>query len=266
MAGEQRRSLVAVDVGNSRVKLGIFEPPMAEPLPHAARTASLEVNWTEAELAAFLPHGPADYDWSIASVNRPAAARLVDWLKRAGATRVRELKHTDLPLAVEVARPDRVGLDRLANAVAANRIRQPDEPAIVIDMGSALTVDLVSAGGAFVGGAILPGIAMSARALDEFTDALPRVEVNEPPPALGKSTDEAIRSGLYWGAVGAVRTLVWQLAEGRDPQIFLTGGAGPIFAGMLSVDSERMPQFVPHLTLAGIALATLAAEVRKGSQ
>lgn len=264
MATEKRRPLIAVDVGNSRIKLGEFEPPPVSPLPHPARTVSLNVDWTAGELDTFLPHGPADYDWSIASVNRPAAARLVEWLKRAGASSVRELKHTDLPVAVEVERPDHVGVDRLADVVAANRIRAPGEPAIVIDMGSALTFNLVSSAGAFVGGAILPGVGMSARALNEFTDALPMVELTELPPALGKTTVDSIRSGLFWGTVGAVQTLVAKLTEAGSAEVFLTGGAGPIFAEVLAAESERPPQFVPHLTLAGIAISTLGSAGKEG--
>ena len=94
-------------------------------------------------------------------------------------------------------------------------MRPPGRPAVVIDVGTAITVDLVSAEGAFLGGAILPGIAMSARALHEFTDLLPLVDMSElaaPPPALGDSTEAAMRSGLFWGAVGAVRQLIEQLA------------------------------------------------------
>jgi type III pantothenate kinase len=261
MASSQSMPLVAVDVGNSRVKLGVFEPPFAGPLPHVARSASVGPDWSEADLAALLPVGPGGHAWAIASVNRPGSAKLNDWLARRGATTVRELAHGDMPLPVEVDHPDRVGLDRLANVVAANRLRPAGEPAIVIDMGTALTVSLVSPAGAFAGGAILPGVGTSARALHEFTDLLPLVEVSGSPPAVGKSTADAIRSGLYWGAVGAVRELVAQLsAGGPRPQIFLTGGAGPLFADVLAAHGERAPHFVPHLTLAGIAIAALALE------
>ena len=120
----------------------------------------------------------------------------------------------DLPLVVKLPRPDMVGVDRLLDGLAANRLRTPGHPAVVVDVGSAITVDLIDAGGAFLGGAILPGIAMSARALHEFTDLLPQIdmaELAEPPPALGTATVAAMRSGLFWGAVGAVRQLVEQL-------------------------------------------------------
>ena len=96
------------------------------------------------------------------------------------------------------------GIDRLVDAVAANRLRKSHRPAAIVDVGTAITVDLVAADGAFLGGSILPGIALSARALHEFTDLLPLVDVGElvePPPALGTDTEAAMRSGLFWGAM-----------------------------------------------------------------
>ncbi len=256
--------LMAVDVGNSRIKFGQFAHPLGEPLPEPARFARLPLDWSDADLEEFLPHDPAAHAWAIASVNRPAAKRLFEWLAANKVERVQQLAHTDLPLAIDLPRPERVGLDRLANAVAANRLRAPDRAAIVIDMGSAIKVDFVSATGAFAGGAILPGISMAARALHERTDLLPLVEVRQPPAPLGTSTQSAIESGLYWGAVGAVRELVSRLADERATvEIFLTGGAASTFAAHLARE-DRGERFVPHLTLAGIALATLGQASAKG--
>jgi type III pantothenate kinase len=134
-------------------------------------------------------------------------------------------------------------------------LRRSDTPAIVIGMGTAVVVDLISAGGAFVGGAILPGVGTSSRALHEFTDLLPLVELADPPQAAGKSSIEAIRSGLYFGTLGAVRELVRQLAAETNPDVFLTDGSAPLFAPALA---EQTAQYVPNLTLAGIALAWAA--------
>jgi type III pantothenate kinase len=130
----------------------------------------------------------------------------------------------------------------------------------VVDVGSAITVDLVSANGAFLGGAIAPGIGMSARALHAFTDLLPLVETLElaaPPPALGVSTLTAMRSGLFWGAVGTIRELTARLCAALDQtaEVFLTGGAGPAVAELLG----REVRHIPHLTLAGIALSVDAS-------
>ena len=96
---------------------------------------------------------------------------------------------------------------------------------------------------------------MSARALHDYTDLLPQIEMcelSEPPEPLGKATEPAMRSGLYWGAVGAVRELTSRMMvdPSVEPEIFVTGGAGPVVAKLLSQSAHH----VPHLTLAGIAL------------
>jgi type III pantothenate kinase len=170
------------------------------------------------------------------------------------ADTVQELIHSDFPIAIRTLAPERVGLDRLAAALAANRLRQPAALAIVIDAGSAITVDLVSADGAFEGGVILPGFRMAAEAL-YGADLLPLalLEPNEqPPPALGRDTHSAIRSGLFWGAVGAVRELVSRISAelATPPEVFVTGGD-------LRQLAHYVPaaQFVPNLVLSGIALA-----------
>lgn len=251
-------SLVAVDIGNSRIKLGEFEHPASTPLPLPSRSVGVPLDWSDHDLRPFLPSDPRACAWSIASVNRPATARLLEWLAVQSVQNVHVVVHGDMPLAIEMERPDLVGMDRLANAVAANRLRAPGNSAIIISMGSAITVDLVSAAGAFAGGAIMPGMAMAARALEEFTDLLPLVEVHEPPAPLGKSTVEAIRAGVYWGAVGAVRELVSRLAERHAPvEILLTGGAAPDFAAVLTKEEDPPLRFVPNLTLSGIAIAAM---------
>jgi type III pantothenate kinase len=298
--------LIAVDVGNSRIKLGLFRQTVAAGLPEPQATLHLTGRLPEFEqLDAWLDdlarsgktpvenalRGVPDRSntstsrnategvpysqtaasgnaallrWHIGSVNRPAASRLIDWLRdHRPDDEIMLLTSGDLPLVVKLPRPDMVGVDRLLDALAANRLRTPGRPAVVVDVGSAITVDLVDAEGAFLGGAILPGIAMSARALHEFTDLLPRIdmaELAEPPPALGNATVAAMRAGLFWGAVGSVRQLVEQLTGGRhvpmvgDAEVFLTGGAGPIVAQLMG----RSARYVPHLTLAGIALADKA--------
>ena len=286
--------LVAVDVGNARIKLGLFaDRCRRRRFPSrsgSCRCWATPRSWTRSgrgwssgcyveatrRVPPRCPHTAVcglqsgALQWWIASVNRPAASRLIDWLhEHRPADHVTLLCCGDLPLEVRLPRPDMVGIDRLVDAVAVNRLRRPGSPAVIVDVGTAITVDLVSADGAFLGGAILPGIGMSARALHEFTDLLPLVDVSEltaPPPALGTATEPAIESGLFWGTIGAIRELVERLCETasggaagwggsstatRSQQVFLTGGAGAAVAELLGPDAR----YVPHLTLAGIALA-----------
>jgi type III pantothenate kinase len=255
-----RFPIVAVDIGNNRIKLGWFDAAAGHGLPQPAGALQIAGESPDLDrIAGWLAGRQAA--WWIGSVNRPTASRLVEWLNDCGQDGpVTLLAAGDLPLEVDVERPDMVGIDRLLDAVAVNRLRQPDRPAVVVDVGSAITVDLVSPEGAFLGGAIAPGIGMSARAMHAFTDALPLIEASEliaPPPALGVSTTTAMRSGLFWGAVGTIRELIARLpcSFDRPAEVFLTGGAGPAVAELLG----REVRHVPHLTLAGIALTVLAS-------
>lgn len=252
-----RLPLIAVDIGNSSTKLGwAFTSPVALGLPVPKTTYSFATGQLPGvDLAAALPPSPSR--WAIASVHREGSRLLSEWLARhRAADEVQHLTQCDLPIAARLAAPDKVGLDRLAAAVATNLLRRPDAPAIVIDAGSAITVDVVAADGAFEGGAILPGFGMSAKALFS-ADLLPLAlfEPNDdPPPVLGKDTQSALRSGLFWGTVGAVRELVQRLSADlpRQPDVFVTGGDLQQLAGHLPGS-----RFVPNLVLSGIAIAAL---------
>ena len=258
----QPNSFIAVDIGNSRIKLGLFETTASAQLPEPVSCLTLDPEWRAPEIDAWLPPQAAQATWHIASVNRPATAQLLAYLDGRGINMAHQLTAADLPLRLALEQPETVGIDRLLAAVAANALRAPQRAAIIVDLGTAITVDLISAEGVFCGGAILPGIAMSARALDEFTDLVPLVPVSElaePPPAVGNSTIAAVRSGLYWGAVGAVRELVRQLdRETSGAELFLTGGTSPVVAELLLDRAGAAARWVPHLTLAGIALSLRA--------
>jgi type III pantothenate kinase len=258
MSAARLGPFVAVDVGNTRVKLGLFASAAGDPLPAPCKKLDLfpKDDAFEQITEWLAPHTIRDVSWWVGSVERAVAGRLIGWLRERGANRLTMIASGDLPLVVSVPRPDRVGIDRLLSALAANQLRAPGEPAIVVNLGTAITVDTVSAAGAFCGGAIMPGITTSARAMHEFTDLLPLVEMwnlSEPPAPVGTATDEAMRAGLFWGAVGGARELIARQAAELTaaPRVFLTGGAAPTVARLLSDNAEH----VPHLTLAGIALA-----------
>jgi type III pantothenate kinase len=248
--------LIAVDIGNSRTKIGWhFNSSPASALPAPAETQSYPTGANPPEsLAHGLPSEPCR--WHIASVHREGTRLLSDWLARFRLRDTTQLVRChDLPIVVRVDHPERVGLDRLAAAVAANVLRQSNRPAIVIGAGSAITVNLIAPDGAFEGGVIFPGFRMSAEAL-YGADLLPLTVLSPndaPPPIIGKNTEAAIQSGLFWGAVGAVREAVARIAAQLDqqPQIFVTGGDLRQLASYLG-DSAR---FIPNLVLSGIAAA-----------
>jgi len=254
--------LIAVDIGNSRLKFGLFTSPHEQGFPTPQQVLDLPTTGSVFDpLADWLGSQRASqFRWWIGSVNRPASGRLVDWLREREATeRITLLCADDLNLKIDLPRPDMVGIDRLLAAVGANHQRPSERAAVIVDLGTAIKVDLVGADGSFQGGAILPGIGTSARALHEFTDLLPLLSMQElsgPPAAVGTNTHDAMRSGLFWGAVGAVRELIRLYTEqsGHEPEVYLTGGAAVSVTKLLT-ESTR---YEPNLVLGGIVLTAAA--------
>jgi len=268
--------LLAIDVGTSRAKFGWFAPPArctSETVPNQLPVAAPRLRLPDDTFCCQHRGAPvADFaqqvtEWLhaisanapqvvLASVNAEGSAAVAVALEEI-AFSARVLVGSELPIAMEVDEPARVGIDRLLNAVAVNRLREANSPAIIVDMGTATTVDLVDARGAFQGGAILPGLALAASSLHTGTTSLPSISPSDLvrcQTGVGKSTQQAISSGLYWGLVGAVCELVERMTAScpHAPQLFLTGGDASQFADELAA---RLGSFrhVPHLVLAGIA-------------
>jgi type III pantothenate kinase len=258
-------TVLLADVGNTRIKLAVVadhDHGPGRPLPRITRRQDLmSRDFRPANLEAWLAGvAPGPAVLLVGSVHEAAAVRLEAAVAEVSATRHRAVRqrrigHTDLPLQVLVAEPHRVGIDRLAGAAAAALLKDATRPAIIVDCGTATTVNLVSAAGDFLGGAILPGPALMARALAEGTSRLPEVAALDhapPPPLPGRSTQAAIAAGIGWGIRGAVERIV---AEAQRPfagaaQVILTGGSAGIVRDCLPGAEE-----LPDLVLAGIALA-----------
>ena len=163
-------------------------------------------------------------------------------LGRSGIDRIVEIRHDiALPFRLGVESPERLGADRIAAAAGASA--RGAQEAVIVDAGTAVTVDLLSEG-LFHGGAIFPGAAMLSLALHEQTAALPLVSgtniLSELP---GRSTEAAISAGITWGLVGAVRELVRRTARPGAP-IWLTGGDCALFAGELEGEIHVEPDLV----------------------
>ena len=276
--------LIAIDVGNSRIKFGQFcaqddcqtesksaFPIAPAPLPEPDETLSASIEQVE--------HGMLN-DWLdqiamerarivVGSVSKTMADRLtpclMPWFTESGIPfKIDSLRSEKMPIPMHVENPASVGVDRLAAALAADRLRQPGAPAIIVDVGTAVTIDLVSSDGVFEGGAILPGVQMAARAMHEQTDALPKGELTEledAPDAIGKNTLSAIHAGLFWGAVGAIRELIDRQRDSltHTPQVFLSGGAAPSVARLIG-GPDYTVRHVAHLTLAGLVIAARVME------
>ena len=157
----------------------------------------------------------------------------------------------DLDLKIALRHPEQIGADRLANAVAA---RQRYRGAvIVVDFGTATTFDVISAVGEYLGGAIAPGVHTSARDLFSRAAKLPSfVEIREPPAVIGKTTEESILSGLFFGTIGQVDGVVRKISEqlGEDVTVVATGG----LAHLIAPRSATIGEVCPDLTLVGLVL------------
>lgn len=271
--------LLAVDVGTSRVKFGWFPgevacttstpasplPIAASQLPHPAEMFACRHRGVPLdELTALIKEWLSQFDQrrakiALASVSPQGASVVVALLSQLGFPVAQVLTLGDLSLDVQVKEPERVGIDRLLSAVAVNWIRNVEQPAIVMDLGTAVTVDLIGKNGSFQGGAILPGWSLSAAALHGAASSLPLLtpeNLDLPENGLGKCTTEAIATGLTWGLIGAVEKLITMYSElsADKPQLFLTGGDAPLVLEALN-ESLGPVRHVSHLVLAGIAVA-----------
>jgi len=266
-----------LDVGSSRIKGGWYAPPPAcdgggENSLFPLTTAQLA---EPDALAAFVHRGrpgdawrgdlrqwlgnlpPALTTW-LATVHPRVADEVDALLQESGRAASRRLTYRDLPLEIRVERPERVGVDRLLAAVAVNRVRAPHTPAITVDAGTAITVDLVESDGAFAGGAIAPGLALAASSLHGGAPQLPELQVTVAPPwRLGKSTEEALAAGIFWGTAGGIAELVRRVepTSAEPAELYVTGGDAAVLRGALAEMLGRPLRHVPHLVLAGAALA-----------
>ncbi len=192
----------------------------------------------------------------VASVNPACDQPVFEWITARFGVEPHRFP-ADVPLQMEnrCQPPEAVGADRLANAIAAY-----DEFAatcLIVDAGTAVTVDAVSASGpAFLGGSILPGISLAAHALAKGTALLPSLAVREPGSAIATSTTAAITSGVARGLAGAIDRLVSDMAAelGGCEHIILTGGDTDRLAALCNTPMAVRPM----LTLRGLALAWLA--------
>jgi len=264
-----RAMLLAVDIGNTNITLGLFRNGALA----ATRRATTHTRSSADELEHLVDALLRLDDASFADVSAISACSVVPaltaGLEAVAARRERPLLVAaagTVPLAIRVERPAEVGADRLVNALAAARIH--GTPAIVIDFGTATTLDCVAADGAYVGGAIAPGLELGLEALAARTAKLPRIELKAPDRAIGRDTVSAMQSGTIFGyqalAAGLIVRVRRELAESagvdpRDVRVILTGGlsAAPWARAIEGVDAID-----PDLTLKGLAI--LHAEVSGG--
>jgi type III pantothenate kinase len=156
--------------------------------------------------------------------------------------------HTGVPILID--NPKEAGADRIMNTLAAHYLY--GGPAIVVDFGTSTNLDIVSNRGEFLGGVLAPGIEIALDALASKAAQLRKVELLPPRSVIGKSTVEALQSGMIYGVAGQVDGLVRRIADEltADPVVIATGG----LASLIVAESETIDHHEPHLTLIGLRL------------
>ena len=243
-------NLLALAVGNTRIRFGLFQDGRLHHPGSARHDIQDEI---ATGLARFVDE-PGDLVVAISSVNDAVADRLPALLDKAGlggAEIYRVGRDLDIPIEHTLDDDQTVGHDRLLNALGAYAKAQ--QACVIVDAGTAVTVDFVDGEGTFQGGAIAPGLQMMLDALHDRTAALPKIrfEISDPERGpFGKDTPHAMRLGAVAGVRGLVRELVERYAEayGAYPQVVATGGDAPL----LFEDEGLVEHIVPDLQLIGI--------------
>ncbi|MDD3020114.1 MAG: type III pantothenate kinase [Alphaproteobacteria bacterium] len=159
-----------------------------------------------------------------------------------------DISADQIGIKVLIDRPQELGADRIVNAVAIRDYYRHD--AIVVDFGTATTIDVIGGDGAFRGGIIAPGVNLSMAALHAAAAKLPKINVARPPKVIGTNTVEAMQSGVFYGYAGLVEGLITRICEeyGSSPKVIATGGLAPLFREILPVIST----IDEELTLKGL--------------
>lgn len=252
-------SLLAIDIGNTRVGFAVWN---ADGLHDTQRVLSEDEDAVRAALRDSWQRIKPDARRAIAIGSvAPRMTQLVAEMcaDECGSTPFVVRDTLPLPMELAIDNPDEVGVDRVCAAAAAyDKIRNA---CAIASFGTAITIDCVSAQGHFQGGAILPGLQMSFDALHEFTAVLPHVNVAAPADLPGRNTIDAMRAGVIYGAVGALRELVERYATdlGFWPRLIVTGGN----ANLIREAADFVDAWVPDLCLMGISLAYRQAAMQR---
>lgn len=253
--------LLALDIGNSAVKGGLFDETelirvfsvSRESVP--IKESSATSGWADA-LSPHLRDVSLDRVGlaSVVPSTASAVTGALDSLTDASVTRVRPTM--PLPFELDYETPDTLGADRLAAAAAGwmqfGTVSSPPCSVIVVDAGTAVTGEVVHRDGVYQGGAITAGPALIRRALRAGTAQLPEEPLELPDEPVGRSTQSALQSGIMWGLIDGVRGMVDRLASALPdaPCVVLTGGWGAFLAAHL----DRLDHNRPHLVLDGIRI------------
>ncbi len=242
--------LLLFDIGNTHSHLGLADNSgirRSRDIPTAAW-----FNGTAQSLVMSFVGRSAIQGAALCSVVPKATPRATSTVRRVfGCTPLVLGPRTVVGVGIDYPKPDSIGPDRLANAVAVRH--QFGAPAVVVDFGTAVTFDVVNRSGNYVGGIITPGLAAMTEYLAEKTALLPRIRIRETEAVIGRSTREAMLIGAVHGYRGLIRELIVKLKRelhARRLPVVATGG----YAALLAAGLPEITAVIPNLTLEGLRL------------
>jgi len=248
--------LLAIDIGNTTITLGLYR---GDELVSAWRLATAHEKTPDEyglQLLGLLENAECSVEQIEASVLASVVPPLTSTLLQACDVYLQQQPlvidagiRTGLRIRYEDSK-HALGADRVADAVAVQHLY--GLPACVVDFGTATTFDAISAEGEYLGGAIAPGISISADSLFQRTAKLPRVELITPPSVIGRNTVHAIQAGLIFGYVGLVEGIVarFKAILGPDMKVIGTGG----LVNLIAAETEIIQHRAPWLTLDGMRI------------
>ena len=247
--------LLAVDIGNTTTNFGVYERGRLRSQFSIATRPGRTTDEVTLQLKALAKarrlHLRKAKQILICSVVPRMTSLLTQSLRSLDAVPIRIIgQDLQVPLKNRYTYPEQVGQDRLVGAYAAWKRFKRD--CIVADFGTAITIDVVTKAGEYLGGIITPGLDISLEALATRTALLPRVELREPPELLGRDTANSIRSGLLYGCVALCDGLVAQLKRRYAPKaiVIATGGSSPLIAK----HAHSIDRLSPSLVLDGLSI------------
>jgi type III pantothenate kinase len=251
--------ILVFDVGNSETTVGLFNGEMLRGHWRFVTSVPRTADEYGVLIGSLLQHDGYELDKidgvAVGSVVPVVTAPLLEACARylpASSAIVVDAR-AGLPIKLDVDEPMTVGADRIINTLAASRLYGRD--CIVVDMGTATTFDCITAEGVFVGGVIAPGVQTSAETLTRRTSKLPVTELTVPQHAIGRRTEDCIRSGVIFGSAdaidGTVRRIKAEWPHRETPLVVATGGFAEMF-GKICREFDRVEL---HLTLQGLQMA-----------
>ncbi len=247
--------LLTIDVGNTNMVFGLYEGDKLRGSFRISTNAERTSDELGMQISQYYHFHGIDRAETraviIASVVPPVMYTLINAIRKY--LRVQPLvagKDVDIGIENKYANPREVGADRLVNAVSA--VRKYGKPLIIVDIGTATTFDAIDAAGAYQGGAIFPGIKVAMEALFLKASKLPRVDIERPEHAIGKTTVQSMQSGAVRGYVGALTGIITDIQRelGGRARVVATGGMGR----MMAAYCDLIDEVDPNLTLEGLRL------------